>query len=143
MASQMTDSRQKQVSAKMAAEVSWNNKKTPITFNATGTTIEFPGFLRAYVEGSDDPEGDLEAREIKLPQLIKGEKLNTDKISATSHETKPPARYTEASLVQMMEKEGIGRPSTYASIMGTIVDRGYVRKNATALVPTEVAAGAV
>ena len=136
MACQMTDSRQKQVSAKMTTEIMWSGKKTPVTFNATGTTIEFPGFLRAYVEGSDDPEGDLEAREIKLPQLVKGEKLTTEKIEATSHETKPPARYTEASLVQMMEREGIGRPSTYASIMGTIVDRGYVRKLGNALIPT-------
>lgn len=120
----------------MTCDVIWNGQKTPITFNSTGTTIEFPGFLRAYVEGSDDPDADLEAREVKLPQLVKGEKLNTEGLTATSHETKPPARYTEASLVQMMEREGIGRPSTYASIMGTIVDRGYVRKQGNALIPT-------
>ena len=136
MASQMADSRQKQVSAKMATDIQWNNQKTVVTFNATGTTIEFPGFLRAYVEGSDDPEGDLESREVKLPQLARGEVLKTESVTATSHETKPPARFTEASLVQMMEKEGIGRPSTYASILGTIVDRGYVRKQGNALIPT-------
>lgn len=136
MASQMADSRQKQVSAKMVTDIQWNGKKTVVTFNATGTTIEFPGFLRAYVEGSDDPEGDLESREVKIPQLVRGESLKTESVAATSHETKPPARFTEASLVQMMEKEGIGRPSTYASILGTIVDRGYVRKQGNALVPT-------
>lgn len=128
MASQMTDARQKQVSAKIEAETT--------VFNATGTTIEFPGFLRAYVEGSDDPEADLESREVRLPQLKVSELVMPQKIEPTSHETKPPARYTEASLVQTMEKEGIGRPSTYASVIGTIIDRGYVRKAGNALVPT-------
>jgi DNA topoisomerase-1 len=128
MASQMTDSRQKQVSTKIIAGDS--------IFSASGTTIEFPGFLRAYVEGSDDPEADLESRDVKLPQLKANDVLKLNQIEPTSHETKPPARFTEASLVQIMEKEGIGRPSTYASVIGTIIDRGYVRKQASALVPT-------
>lgn len=128
MASQMTDSRQKQVSAKIQAG--------DAIFNATGMTIEFPGYLRAYVEGSDDPEAELSEREVRLPALKAKDPLQCEKLEPTSHETKPPARYTEASLVQTMEKEGIGRPSTYASIIGTIIDRGYVRKNGTALVPT-------
>lgn len=128
MASQMTDSRQKQVSSKIVSGEA--------VFSASGTTIEFPGFLRAYVEGSDDPDADLESRDVKLPQLKVNDILNVNQILPTSHETKPPARFTEASLVQIMEKEGIGRPSTYASVIGTIIDRGYVRKNATALVPT-------
>ncbi|MES2801767.1 MAG: type I DNA topoisomerase [Bdellovibrionota bacterium] len=128
MASQMTDSRQKQVSAKLSAENT--------IFNATGTTIEFPGFLRAYVEGSDDPEADLESREVRLPQLKQNDSLKAQKMEPTAHETKPPARFTEASLVQTMEREGIGRPSTYASVIGTIVDRGYVKKMGNALVPT-------
>lgn len=128
MASQMTDARQKQVSAKITAG--------DALFSTAGTSIEFPGFLRAYVEGSDDPEADLEARDVKLPQLKVNDSLIARKVEPTSHETKPPARYTEASLVQVMEKEGIGRPSTYASVIGTIIDRGYVRKNANALVPT-------
>ena len=132
MASQMTDSRQKQVSAKITADA--NGKKA--VFNATGTTIEFPGFLRAYVEGSDDPEADLESREVKLPQLKSGDAVKSKKLEPTAHETKPPARFTEASLVQVMEKEGIGRPSTYASVIGTIMDRGYVRKQGNALIPT-------
>lgn len=128
MASQMTDARQKQVSAKISAGEA--------VFSSTGTTIEFPGFLRAYVEGSDDPEADLESREVRLPQLKVNDNLKLNKIDPTSHETKPPARYTEASLVQTMEKEGIGRPSTYASVIGTIIDRGYIRKSGSALVPT-------
>ncbi|MGZ3725421.1 MAG: type I DNA topoisomerase [Pseudobdellovibrio sp.] len=128
MASQMTDARQKQVSAKLTVG--------DAIFSSSGTTIEFPGFLRAYVEGSDDPEADLESRDVKLPALKVNDTVKANKVDPTSHETKPPARFTEASLVQTMEKEGIGRPSTYASVIGTIVDRGYVRKAGSALVPT-------
>lgn len=132
MASQMNDAKQKQVSAKILTIADGKN----ILFNSTGTTIEFPGFLRAYVEGSDDPEADLESREVRLPQLKINDIIQLKNIEATAHETKPTARFTEASLVQTMEKEGIGRPSTYASVIGTIIDRGYVRKQANALVPT-------
>lgn len=128
IASQMADSRQKQVSAKIQAG--------DAIFNATGQTIEFPGFLRAYVEGSDDPEAELLEREVRLPALKERDKVKCEKLDPTSHETKPPARYTEASLVQTMEKEGIGRPSTYASVIGTIIDRGYVKRMNSALVPT-------
>ncbi len=88
------------------------------------------------MEGSDDPEADLAEREVRLPALKVKDTVKCAKLDPTSHETKPPARYTEASLVQTMEKEGIGRPSTYASVIGTIIDRGYVRKNGTALIPT-------
>ncbi len=128
MASQMTDARQKQVSAKIAVG--------DAVFSSSGTTIEFPGFLRAYVEGSDDPDADLESRDVKLPQLKANDVVKATKVEPTSHETKPPARFTEASLVQTMEREGIGRPSTYASVIGTIIDRGYVRKAGSALIPT-------
>jgi DNA topoisomerase I len=128
MASQMTDARQKQVSAKIAVG--------DAVFSSTGTTIEFPGFLRAYVEGSDDPDADLESRDVKLPQLKANDVVKALRVEPTSHETKPPARFTEASLVQTMEREGIGRPSTYASVIGTIIDRGYVRKAGSALIPT-------
>lgn len=128
IASQMVDARQKQVSAKISVG--------DAIFSASGMTIEFPGFLRAYVEGSDDPEADLAEREVRLPALKVKDAIKCAQLDPTSHETKPPARYTEASLVQTMEKEGIGRPSTYASVIGTIIDRGYVRKNGTALVPT-------
>ncbi|RYZ88761.1 MAG: DNA topoisomerase I, partial [Proteobacteria bacterium] len=89
-----------------------------------------------YVEGSDDPDAELSEREVRLPTLHPKDVVDCAKVDPTSHETKPPARYTEASLVQTMEKEGIGRPSTYASVIGTIIDRGYVRRQGTALVPT-------
>ena len=128
VASQMVDARQLQVSVKI--------KSGDTVFSANGMTIEFPGYLRAYVEGQDDPEAELAEKEVKLPMLKKGDQPKKEKLEVTDHETKPPARYTEASLVQKMEKEGIGRPSTYASIIGTIIDRGYVRKNGSALVPT-------
>ncbi|MFZ4404701.1 MAG: type I DNA topoisomerase [Pseudobdellovibrionaceae bacterium] len=128
MASQMVDARQKQVSVKLQAG--------PGVFSASGMTIEFPGFLRAYVEGSDDPDAELAEREVRLPQLKVKDSIDCKKLQPTSHETKPPARYTEASLVQTMEKEGIGRPSTYAAVMSTIVDRGYVKKISNALAPT-------
>jgi DNA topoisomerase-1 len=128
IASQMVDARQKQVSAKIQVG--------DALFGASGMTIEFPGFLRAYVEGSDDPEAELSEREVRLPALKAKDAVKATKVDPTSHETKPPARYTEASLVQTMEREGIGRPSTYASVIGTIVDRGYVRKQGTALIPT-------
>ena len=105
-------------------------------FRATGKNIDFPGFFRAYVEGSDDPEAALEGQEILLPNLSAGDELLAKKIDAISHETKPPARYSEATLVKTLEKEGIGRPSTYASIIGTIVDRGYASLNANSLAPT-------
>src|SRR5262249_38707677 len=102
----------------------------------SGSRILFPGFLRAYVEGHDDPEAALEEREVLLPPLAVGDAVDLKDLEAMSHETKPPARFTEASLVQALEKEGIGRPSTYATIIGTILDRGYVRKIGNALAPT-------
>lgn len=128
MASQMVNSRQKQVSVRF--EVG------DAVFSSSGMTIEFPGFLRAYVEGSDDEVKALEDKEVNLPAMAQGDAVLCHSIDSLSHETKPPARFTDASLVQTMEKEGIGRPSTYASIIGTIIDRGYVRKVGNALVPT-------
>jgi DNA topoisomerase-1 len=103
---------------------------------AYGSRIVFAGFLRVYVEGSDDPEAALEDQEVTLPAMKVGEKLTLDRLVPAFHETKPPARYSEASLIQRLEKEGIGRPSTYASIIGTIIERGYVRKDANSLIPT-------
>lgn len=105
-------------------------------FSASGTRILFPGFLRVYVEGSDDPEASLEDKEVILPVLKKGDVIKPATVTPETHETKPPARFTEASIVQSLEKEGVGRPSTYASIIGTILDRGYVRKEGSALIPT-------
>lgn len=105
-------------------------------FTANGLRIVFPGYLRVYVEGSDDPEAALEDQDVVLPKLTAGEKLKADKLDPQSHETKPPARFTEASIIQRLEKEGIGRPSTYASIISTVIERKYVRKEGPALIPT-------
>ena len=105
-------------------------------FRATGRHVVFPGFFRAYVEGVDDPEAALDDQESALPPLTEAEKLKLDQLESLSHETKPPARFTEATLVRKLEAEGIGRPSTYASIIGTIQDRGYVAKQGSQLVPT-------
>jgi DNA topoisomerase I len=105
-------------------------------FRATGRHVEFPGFFRAYVEGSDDPEAALDDQESALPPLEEKQPLENKKLEALAHETKPPARFTEATLVRELEADGIGRPSTYATIIGTIQDRGYVRKVGNQLVPT-------
>jgi DNA topoisomerase-1 len=128
VATQMAEAKKLSVTARIQAG--------DTLFQASGTRILFPGFLRAYAEGSDDPEAALEERELLLPPLKQGEIVRLAELSPQGHETKPPARFTEASLVQMLEKEGVGRPSTYASIIDTIVDRGYVRRQASALVPS-------
>lgn len=128
MASQMVDAKQKKLSVKIQVG--------DAEFTSSGMTIVFPGFLRAYVEGSDDADAALEQREVHLPALKEAQKLKSQEEKYNQHETKPPARYTEASLVQTMEKEGIGRPSTYAATIATIIDRGYVRKEGNALIPT-------
>lgn len=106
------------------------------TFNASGKQISFPGYLRAYVEGSDDPEAEMADKEVILPNLAQDDALDPTAIEARGHETQPPARYTEASLVKKLEAEGVGRPSTYASIIDTIQYRNYVVKQGNALVPT-------
>jgi DNA topoisomerase-1 len=105
-------------------------------FATSGKVITFPGFLRAYVEGSDDPDARLEDQERRLPPLEENDPLDIESLEARGHETKPPSRFTEASLVRRLEELGIGRPSTYASIIQTIQDRGYVFKKGTALVPS-------
>lgn len=105
-------------------------------FRASGRTVEFAGFFRAYVEGSDDPDAAIEDQDSPLPPLTEKDKVDCQNVDAIAHETKPPARFTEATLVKSLESEGIGRPSTYASILSTIQDRGYVRKNGNQLVPT-------
>src|SRR5207249_5970827 len=111
------------------------------SFRATGKRIDFPGFLRAYVEGSDDPDAALEDQEVLLPHLEVGDRPACVGVEAVSHETQPPARYTEATLVKELEADGVGRPSTYATIIDTIIDRGYVLKQGQALVPTLTAFG--
>jgi DNA topoisomerase-1 len=105
-------------------------------FGTSGRVITFPGFLRAYVEGADDPDAELEDREVRLPALAVGDTLAVLSLDAEGHSTQPPARYTEASLVKAMEDMGVGRPSTYASILDTIEQRGYVWKKGNAMVPS-------
>jgi len=107
-----------------------------LQLSASGNIVKFMGFLRAYVEGSDEAETSLESTEQTLPHLTKGEPLDLVEVSDVEHHTGPPQRYTEATLVKKLEDEGIGRPSTYAAIIGTIQDRGYVFKLKNALVPT-------
>ncbi|MEB3260694.1 MAG: type I DNA topoisomerase, partial [Cyanobacteriota bacterium] len=106
------------------------------TFRANGKRIDFPGFFRAYVEGSDDPDAALEGQEVLLPALKQGDSPRCRGVEALGHQTQPPARYSEAALVKMLEREGIGRPSTYASIIGTIQDRGYATLQNNALIPS-------
>ena len=105
-------------------------------FVANGKTINFPGFLRAYVEGADDPNAKLDDMENTLPKVNKGDTVKWDDIIPKQHFTKPSARFTEASLVKELEALGIGRPSTYAAIMRRIQDKGYVNNMKGALVPT-------
>jgi DNA topoisomerase-1 len=140
IASQMADAVGFTVSARLGAQ---STDGREVVFSTSGRTITFPGFLRVYVQGSDDPESDPDDKEKVLPKLTTGDALAVQRLEPTGHETRPPARYTEASLVQRLEELGVGRPSTYASIMTTIQDRGYVRKKGTALVPSFVAFGVV
>ncbi|MBN3926003.1 type I DNA topoisomerase [Nostoc sp. NMS4] len=128
VACQMADSRQTQITVQLQVE--------DAGFRSSGKRIEFPGYLRAYVEGSDDPEAALEDQEVILPNLKVGDRPNCTELEAVGHETQPPARYTEATLVKTLESEGIGRPSTYASIIGTIIDKGYAHLVTNALIPT-------
>jgi DNA topoisomerase-1 len=128
VATQMAEARQTHVTVQIQVE--------DAGFRATGKRIDFPGFFRAYVEGSDDPEAALEDQELILPPMQVGDHPTCTELEAISHETQPPARYTEASLVKMLESEGIGRPSTYATIIGTIIDRGYAQLNNNSLTPT-------
>ncbi|MDU8995583.1 type I DNA topoisomerase [Streptomyces mirabilis] len=133
VASQMKDAVGNSVTVKIAGTASDGRDAE---FSASGKTITFHGFLKAYVEGADDPNAELDDRERRLPQVNEGDPLSAEEITVDGHATKPPARYTEASLVKELEEREIGRPSTYASIIGTILDRGYVFKKGTALVPS-------
>ncbi|GAA2004443.1 type I DNA topoisomerase [Nocardiopsis rhodophaea] len=108
-------------------------------FSATGKIITFHGFLKAYVEGADDPEAELDDRERRLPPVDEGDPLKALSIDAEGHSTRPPARYTEATLIKELEEREIGRPSTYTPTIGTILDRGYVFKKGSALVPSFLA----
>jgi len=133
VASQMADAQGVRMQVRLQAS---SSKNEVIEFSTSGLTITFPGFLRAYVEGSDTPSQDLQERERHLPPLKENDEVKADSLTPDKHETLPPARFTEASLVQTLEELGVGRPSTYASILSTIQDRGYVWRKAAALVPS-------
>jgi DNA topoisomerase-1 len=133
VASQMSDARIRRVTLRLTAT---STQGEDVTFQASGRTIEFPGYLRAYVEGADDPDAELEDRETLLPPLDEGARVACQDLHPSGHTTQPPARYTEASLVKELEERGIGRPSTYASVIDTILRRDYVFKKGNALVPT-------
>ncbi len=133
VASQMENARGRRTNARLSADA---GEPGEALFAVSGKVIDFPGFLRAYVEGSDDPDAALDDQERILPPLTEGQTLRGVSAEARGHETRPRARYTEASLVRELEELGIGRPSTYASIIQTVQDRGYVWKQGAALTPT-------
>ena len=136
VASQMADARGTTVSLRIAGA----SGDRPVVFSATGRTITFAGFLKAYVETVDElAGGEADDAERRLPHLTEGQRLEALELTPDGHATNPPARYTEASLVRALEELGIGRPSTYSSIIKTIQDRGYVYKRGSALVPSWVA----
>jgi len=128
IASQMVDARGRTMTITIEADGA--------VFQVSGKTIDFPGFLRAYVEGSDDPEAELADQERILPAVSVGDAVQCNELIAKDHTTQPPARFSEASLTAALEERGIGRPSTYASIIDTILERRYVFKKGNALVPT-------
>jgi DNA topoisomerase I len=136
VASQMKDAEGRSVTIRLGGAAASGED---CVFSASGRVITFHGFLKAYVEGSDDPESESDDRETRLPAVSEGDVVSAASVKASGHETKPPARYTEATLIRELEEREIGRPSTYASILGTILNRGYVYKKGTALVPAWLA----
>ena len=136
VASQMKDAEGRSVTIRLGGSASTGED---VVFSASGRVITFHGFLKAYVEGQDDPDTESDDRETRLPAVKEGDAVTAASVRAAGHETKPPARYTEASLIRELEEREIGRPSTYASIIGTILNRGYVYKKGTALVPAWLA----
>jgi len=136
VASQMADARGTTLSLRINGE----SDGRQVTFSASGRTLTFAGFLKAYVETVDDQVGgEADDAESRLPQLTQGQRVDATDLTPDGHSTNPPARYTEASLIKALEELGIGRPSTYSSIIKTIQDRGYVHKKGSALVPSWVA----
>lgn len=140
LASQMTNAQKLNTSVVITAQ---DAEGRTVVFKTTGTRIEFPGFIRVYVEGSDDPDAALEDKETPLPMLTVGQKLTAASLEDLSHSTKEPNRYTEASLVQTLEKLGIGRPSTYASIIDRLFEKDYVIRDKGNLVPTFTGFGVI
>jgi DNA topoisomerase-1 len=136
VASQMKDAVGQSVSIRLGGRAATGED---VVFGASGRVITFHGFLKAYVEGTDSADQSKDDAETRLPRLAEGDSVSAASLHASGHETKPPARYTEATLIKELEEREIGRPSTYASIIGTILNRGYVYKKGTALVPAWLA----
>ena len=136
LASQMADAVGTTVSVRLGATALVAGTPTDTEFAASGTTITFPGYRQVYVESVDESEANADEREALLPELTVGQAVPVTSLTPNGHSTSAPARYTEASLVKKLEELGIGRPSTWASIIQTVQDRGYVWKKGQALVPT-------
>ncbi|MCW5965824.1 MAG: type I DNA topoisomerase [Bryobacterales bacterium] len=135
VACQMADARGTYVNVNVA--------EGDMKLRASGKTIEFPGYLRAYVEGADDPDAELADQERVLPKMVAGQALRTQQVDAQDKSTQPPPRYTEGSLIKELERLGIGRPSTWATIVELVLSRSYAFKKGPALVPTFVAMAVV
>jgi DNA topoisomerase-1 len=139
LACQMADARK--INTTLSIEATKGSLKAD--FSASGTRIEFPGFIRVYFENSDDPDAAMEDTETLLPKVSAGESLSLNSLASQAHETKAPARFTEASLVQKLESLGIGRPSTYATIIDRLMEKSYIIKESSALVPTFIGFGVI
>ena len=139
IASQMADAKGSTATVKLGASLDREAPAEQVEFTASGTVITFRGFLAAYEEGRDEQRNATKDEERRLPRMGEGTELKVLRAEADGHDTSPPARYTEATLVKAMEEKGIGRPSTYASTIGTIQDRGYVSSRGNALVPSWLA----
>src|SRR5258708_6836941 len=136
VASQMKDATGESISVRITGASSQGEQAD---FGASGKVISFHGFLKAYVEGSDDPDAELDDNQRRLPPMAERDPMRVLRLEPAEHATRSPARYTEATLIKELEDREIGRPSTYASIIGTILDRGYVFKKGSALVPSFLA----
>ncbi|MDQ3155189.1 MAG: type I DNA topoisomerase [Actinomycetota bacterium] len=136
VASQMKDARGNSMSIRIGAQAASGED---VVFSSSGRTITFYGFLKAYVEAQDEPDADSDDKQTKLPNVDEGDTVTVAELGSAAHETRPPSRFTEASLIKDLEEREIGRPSTYASIVNTIQNRGYVYKKGTALVPAWIA----
>ena len=133
LGSQMAPARGERTRVRLGGTIS---EGTDMEFGASGRTVTFPGFLRVYVEGRDDPDADVDDRERRLPSLSVDDPVLARDVTAKGRQTQPPHRFTEASLIKELEDMGIGRPSTYASIIATVIGRGYVFKKGSALIPS-------
>jgi len=139
MACQMAEARGHRIAVQVEGRIPEAGEEDVAIFQATGKSIEFPGYLRAYVEGADDPDAELADKEVLLPAVNENDPLVCSELEPKGHSTQPPPRFTESSLIKELEQNGVGRPSTYATIIDTILRREYVVKQGNALVPNFIA----